>query len=412
MKTKLIALLLLMILGPGIAMGGPFLTGNWNGARQRAHDAGIDFFGSYATDFAANPIGGQSQGWTCPGSFDAAVSFNLEKISRIGGCSLYNSISWRYGNSLSSEYIDNEFPVQQVYGGQTFHLAELYLQESLFDQSLTIKLGRLCGGNDFLASPIYLRYVTDAININPISIVYNAFFSTYPFATWGAYLDFQIGSYLFKFGAYNTNVSIWKNKFHGANFTFDSQQGLFLITEWAYLFKSLHGLKGHYKIGGYTITGQNDHRTNGSVPSNYGMYFLFDQMFYVHDLRTDQGLTGWGAFLYAPADRNEFPFFFALGLVDEGLIQSRPHDALCLAVAYGHYSSQLNNSEVLHLRQKLFGPLDLRSKGAETQIELNYWLQATPWFALTPVVQYIINPKGYGTIKNAFVTGIQIELDL
>jgi porin len=404
MTRRIYFLFLMAVFLPGMAGGRQFLTGDWNDARQSAHDAGFDFFGSYATDLAANPVGGRSQGWTNPGSFDAVGLFDLEKIANIPGCSIYSSISWRNGSSLSSEYIDNEFSVQQLYGGQTFHLVELYLQESLFDQHLNIKLGRLCGGNDFLTSPIFTKYVTLAINANPVSIAYNAFFSLYPFATWGAYLDFQIRSLLFKFGVYNTNINIWKNKFHGANFTFESQQGVLLISEWAYQHGGGNDLKGNYRIGGYYITGRST--------DNYGIYFLFDQMFYEHVWGTDRGIIGWGTFVYAPPDKNQFPYFFSFGLVDQGMFSSRPQDAICLGIAYGHYSSELNNPEIIHLRRKRFSSFRADSHGAETQIELNYWLQATPWFALTPVMQYVIHPKGLDSIPNALVVGLQVTIDL
>ena len=36
----------------------------------------------------------------------------------------------------------------------------------------------------------------------------------------------------------------------------------------------------------------------------------------------------------------------------------------------------------------------------------------TDWVTITPDLQYIINPSGFGTIPNAFVIGAQIDLIL
>jgi len=393
-------LALMALLGGTSIHSSEFLTGEWSGARQQAHQAGIDFFAAYANDLMGNPIGGQSQGFTNAGSLDTVLTFDLDTIAKIPGCSLYNSICWRSGSNLSAKYIGNEFPVQQLYGGETYKLAELYLQESLFNRCLNLKLGRVCAGNDFIASPLYLRYVSGAINSNPISVFLNTFFSIYPFATWGAYFDFRIHPCLFKFGIYNCNQNIWKNKYHGFNFSFESPQGLMWISEWTYLHNqesNSRGLLGNYTIGGYYIS--------GNAVSNYGYYLQFDQKIY-------RGLTSWGAFLFAPADRNEFPFFCAAGLIYQGMWASRPGDALCLGMTYGHYSDDMRKTELLAKRNAILGPFASHTQSAEANIELNYWFQATSWLTLTPVAQYIINPKGFGTIQNALVVGIQVSIDL
>ena len=43
---------------------------------------------------------------------------------------------------------------------------------------------------------------------------------------------------------------------------------------------------------------------------------------------------------------------------------------------------------------------------AETTIELNYRLQATPFLSLMPNVQYVIRPNGLATIADALVLGL------
>ena len=406
----------LFLIAKNFLYGSEFLTGNWNGSRQDAHEQGIDFFAAYANDLIGNPLGGKSHGFTNAGSLDTTLIIDLERIAKIKGCTLFNSLSWRSGSSLSYKKIDNQFPVQQLYGGETYKLVELYLQETLFKGHLNIKAGRLCAGNDFIASPLYLRYVTGAINSNPISVFYNAFFSTYPYATWGAYLDFRIRSFLFKFGVYNSNQKIWNNQYHGANITFESQQGVMWISECTYLFtpqSHRNRLEGNYTIGGYYITGKTA-KFNTSQPSNnYGYYILFDQMLYRNKKpKNDERLTSWGSLVLAPPDRNPFPIFFAAGLVYQGLFTSRPHDALCLGAAYGHYSSDLHKSVLAAKRKTLARLYGNQSQCSETDIELNYWLQATSWLTLTPVLQYIITPSGKRSIPNALVAGIQVGIDL
>jgi porin len=48
----------------------------------------------------------------------------------------------------------------------------------------------------------------------------------------------------------------------------------------------------------------------------------------------------------------------------------------------------------------------------EALIELNHWFQVNPWLIIVPDLQYVIKPRGLGTIKNAWVVGAQISITL
>jgi porin len=127
---------------------------------------------------------------------------------------------------------------------------------------------------------------------------------------------------------------------------------------------------------------------------------------------SNQGFTPFGAFLWAPKDRNHFPFFLATGFLYRGTAPSRSQDAIAFGVAYGAYSENLRNVQKQAKAQGLLGPYGNRPQTAETLLELNYWAQVTKWLAIVPDIQYIINPKGYGTIKNALVLGMQVGIYL
>ncbi len=380
-------------------------------------ESGFNISAYYANDLVGNPNGGEHHGLSNAGSFGIDWSLDFEKIADWKGLSLVNSLVFRSGRNLSTHRIHNQFPVQQLYGSETYKLSELYIKESLFNDRFVIKMGRLCNGNDFLNSIFYLRYVINSICGNPISIFFNTPFQAYPSTEWGAYLGFKPTSrFLMKWAIYNTNQRIQKNKYHGANFTFQSQQGAFLITEWDYLLNQNaddDGLPGSYRAGAYLVTGKAAKFSGNVASNNFGYYFLFDQMLNRKGDRTStDGLTAWGAFLFAPANRNEFPFFVSAGLVDKGIFKARPDDALCLGVAYGRYSSDLREAELLAKKNHLIVPFGNRPQTAETNLEINYWIHVNKRVDLTPVAQYIINPRGFGTIQNAFTLGIQLLITL
>ena len=369
------------------------MTGNWYGLRNRAEKAGITLTGSYANDLMGNPAGGEHRGFANAGSFGINCLLDLERICGFKQTVVFSSFVVRHGNNLSREKIGNQFPVQQLFGRETYGLCELYLSKQIWNQKLLVKAGRLAGGNDFLASPLYGMFVNNSFCGNPIAIFFNTLFSAYPNATWGAYLHVKPHpTVVMKFACYNNNRNIFKNKYHGVYFSFKSTQGVTFISEWVYS-PTLRGLPGHYKVAAYYVTGRVNAFTGGSQVGNYGYYFLFDQTIYRNK---GQEITPFVALLFAtPSDCNRFPFFLSSGLVYKGIVPSRPQDNLSLGFSYGGYSA------------------DIRPKQSfESIFEVNYWAWVTPWMAVTPDFQYVINPKGLGTIPNAYVLGAQILINL
>lgn len=385
---------------------GALLDGQW---RQKWVDEGVLVSSSYYVEFAGNPVGGQARGVGNAATLAFSLALDFEKLANIPSFGFFTSSVYRSGYNLSARKINNQFPVTQLYGGETFRLNELYLRKGLLDDIVHIKAGRLTGGNDFLSSPFYCEFISNAICGNPISVFFNSPFLAFPFSTWGAYLDIvPIPELLFKFAVYNDNPSITKNKYHGCNFTFASTAGVLWITEWVY--RRTTGYKGNYKLGGYYQTGKIHLFEGGHQTGNYGLYALFDQM--VYKKSDDERLTLFGSFLYAPPNRNEFPYFFDLALVWKGPFPSRIHDYLNLGVAYGSYSTDLRQAQRQAKGLGVNGPYGNKPQTAETILELNYWFRWNEWFAITPGMQYVINPKGYGTIPNAFVIETQLSIDL
>ncbi len=394
------------------------MTGNWNGGRLYLQDHGVSISSSFVTDSLGNPVGGHAHGFAYAGSLGLSLEIDFEKAVGWTGFNFYSSVVWRTGTSLSQTKIHNQFPVQQVYGSQTIKLNELYLQQSFSNQTIALKGGRLDAGNDFLASPLYGEFVSNAFDGNPVAIFNNfASFTAYPNASWGAYLAIcPIDSLLFKFAVYNANSKIFLNRYHGLNFTFKSTNGTLWITEWAYLLnpKAMdEGLKGNYKVGFVYQTGNAQNFYDGMVRGDFCYYFLFDQMIYrPNGPGTTQGLTPFISLLFTPKNRNLFPFFCMGGLVYEGLFPSRPKDTTNIGFAYGKYSADLAFIQRVAKNNGLIGPFGNQPQTYETVLEFNHWFQVYEWLTITPDIQYIFNPQGYGTIQNAFVLGAQIGIVL
>jgi porin len=375
------------------------MTGDWGGARSYLLEHGFLLSGSYVSDNAGNPSGGKARGFADSGSLGVGVDIDFEQACNLTGLEFYGSMTWRTGTSLSRDKIGNQFPVQQNFGSQTVKLGELYLKERLFKDRVVLKAGRLQPGNDFLASPYYCQFMSNAFCGNPISIFFNIpSFTALPNAIWGAYLSYKPIPQLYaQFAVFNANTKVNLNKYHGVNFTFKSTNGVIWITEWAARINQepkSPGMPGNYKIGFMYQTGNAKVFTNGMVHGNYCAYVLIDQTIYQEACST-RSITPFIALLFSPKSRNLLPFFIDGGVILKGPFAKRPNDSINFGFAYGKYSSD-----------------DPTLQSSETDLELNYWYQVNGWCAITPVVQYIINPQGLGTIPNAFVIGAQIGFSL
>jgi len=390
-----------------------YLLGDWNGLRTRLAKDDITMTSTWTGDILSNPIGGEKQAFTYTGSNGLDIVIDLDKHG-YKGLKFVGGLVLRGGVNLA-RWIGNQFPPAQVFGNQTFIVDTVYLAQEFQEGRGVVHLGRLNAGDKFLQNPLYYNYVSNAFCGNPISIFFNIPFSAYPNATWGAYLQYKFAKrVLAKFAYYNSNNTLNQERFHGLNWTFNSTNGLLLITEWTYLNQTEpddSGLPGHYKAAIWYATGPSCRFIEGADIGNWGWYFLLDQML----LRTggpksDCGLTSFIALLFAPGDRNHFPFFFTSGAVWKGLIPCRPQDKAAVGVAYGQYSSDLRQVQREAQMMGTIGRFGNQPQTYELVFELNYRYQVTPWMFIQPDMQYIANPKGFGNIPNAWVFGAQTGL--
>ena len=107
-----------------------YLTGNWSGVRDRLHHSGVRVGLNYSTETMFNVAGGEKQGGTYADNIDLALLFDLAKLTGIPRTTFLVKMSQRDGDSVSARFIapsqdGNTFPVQELYGGQTFKLVNV-----------------------------------------------------------------------------------------------------------------------------------------------------------------------------------------------------------------------------------------------------------------------------------------------
>lgn len=401
---------------------GPTFFAGWFGLRKGMSDNGIVPAIGYLGNFAANPVGGRNHSATNTSSVHLGLGVDLQKLTgvdELSNWSIGNVWVWRFGDSLTKEYLGNTFNVQQNYGSQTLRLQSLYAiyNNKILDDDfdLTFKFGRFAAGDNFLTKPIYWLYQNNAFDGNPVGIFNQGKWSAYPAGTWAAFaqLKYRDGQYL-KAGVYQINSE-------------HADSGTMHGLDWSFV--DADGVNANYEIGwdiNHDDSGKNPGNISGGMAAewynasyvdnsgrnstfNYTLYLQADYMIwnmgevkrqgmphYIQrkgdNYRDLRGVILWSAIEYNPNDEiAKMPFFINGGVLFNAPFPSRPDDVACFGVAYGKFSNQLDAYE---------------RDSYEVAMEINYKVQVNRFLFVQPNVQIILNTSG-GKYSDALVFGIQ-----
>ena len=396
---------------------------------------GVDFFLSYTSDIAGNPVGGVNpNGFTYADFFYLGGVFKTQELfGWPPGGSVTMSVAQVDGSSLSQKNIGNQFAAQQIYVGQTFYWYQIFYEQRFWDNHANIKIGRISTGNDFATSPLYWFYMNGGIDGSPQALLINQGISYYATATWGAVLKAHLSSStVARVGVYQ----VTPGSMHGLTWNMYPSDGVLLMGQFSWnpefpLSGSRSGqqqsddddeqeslrspsknpvaplstknFQGHYWMGGYYSTSTYNESLNmPQQPNSYGLYWHADQTVYRPDPTNDTGLVLWTVFTLSPQQDISFmPFQVNGGAVYTGLIPGRKTDATLLGIAYGNFSPN-------------FAAQQSEEGGGfptyELVYEAGYRICLTPTAYIQPDIQWIVNPGGTGTIPNALVIGAQMGL--
>lgn len=415
---------------------GDALLGDFWGTRNYIDEEGVEISATYTTNIAGNPVGGRQLSATYTDNFLFGVELSLEKLVGWKGATLTVSGLNRDGQSLSEIALGNQFTVQQIYGGQTAMFFGLALEQKLFDDRISLKMGRFATGDDFASSPIYWLYMNNGIDGNPQALPVNTQFSAYPWAVWAARLRVQpIKETYGMFGIYQVSNRVFDRAYHGLDWSIRSDDGVLLISQFGWtpeFFKRevsaknvpdaegkavaepdgkssaksfnepvvMKGLPGHYWFGVYYSPWEfAQFGTTETARNSYGFYWHADQMVFQEAPGSDQGLTLWSAFVFSPQQNiAKLPFQVNGGLAYKGLIPARDNDQTMFGVVYGQFSD-----DYAAATEAMGGG----HPDYELVFEWGYRAQITKFLFMQPNIQWVINPGGAYNIPNALVLGLQ-----
>ena len=376
------------------------LSGTWSSLRSKMRQMGISPSLSYTGALQTNVTGQTQQIWSYAGQLVGGLNVDLDKLLKLPGTSVYIAGSWGTGSNLSGS-LRNLFPVNSLYA-PTYYLGEMYLQQTLLNQNLTLVGGRLAASNTFATLPVFSNYVNYGLNPNPYPLGGNdiAFFGPPTGTEWGAQATYTVTSMVqVSAGLFNTNLNSANGQNHGTDWTLQQDnKGALVVAEVSYYPHQIatdNGKQGEYTVG--VITDNNSFPTlpDGAAKSGgyTGVFALGQEMVYQPDgPNTSRGLIVWGSWAYNSKPLiSPIPLFWGAGASYQGLIPARKNDVVSAGWIYGQVSNSIPGA------------------GAEQVLEVNYrWLYRR-FLAITPDFQYIWKPAGY-SVPGVAVPGVQVSI--
>jgi porin len=388
-------------------------------------DCGLTLQMTYIGEVLGNPTGGARQGAAYEGRLDAVLEADMGKVANLTGGTLHAEGYWIHGTGLSRYYLNNLLDVSFIEALPTVRLYELWYEQKLLNDKLSIRFGQLGADTDFVSSK-YAQLFVNAITGWPgiFSADMPSGGPAYPFSAPAVRAKYDFSdNFTYVVGVYDGDPAgpgsddPQRRNRYGVNFRLSDPPLIMQEAQIKYnQDKDSQGLAGTIKLGAWQHVGAfKDMRydLNGQpfgltgLPAalhggDFGFYGMIDQQLVKAPGDPTKGLGYFLRVFGAPGDRNVSDFYFDTGFNLSGFIPGRDNDVAGLSFGYMHVSDRAAQAAI-----------DAGSPARpdyEALLEATYQAQIVPGFSVQPLAQYIFHPgarlNGVAT-PNALVLGVR-----
>jgi porin len=393
-------------------------------------DAGFTVGGFYLGETFGN-TGGIQQGETYDGVLWTYLLGDLHKAGLWKGLCFYADSYQIHGRSITAENIGSLATVSNYEALPSTRLSELWLEQHLFNDHVTVRVGQLAADTEFLLSSGGSNFLDSTWGWATLpSFDLPGGGPSYPLATPGVRVALTpTDNWSLKLGVYNGdpagahctgNPQVCDD--NGLDFRFDTPP--LVIVEGSYKYNQDGQLPGTIKVGGWNQFGTLHNQpfdlgaptvaaTFNSVPieSDWAIYGIVDQLVLrVPDSKVPKGVGLFARAIGAPGQKNLVEFYADGGVTFSGMIPGRADDKLGIGLAYSEVSNEAHALGVESGR-----PIPITN---EALFEICYTAQLNPGWTLQPDFQYIFQPGGgipepggKGTVPNTAVWGIRTTIN-
>lgn len=400
------------------------LTGDWGGSRTKMSEKGLNWEIIYKADILSNLAGGLARSSRYMDNLDIKIEIDGEKaFGWTGGSALFYMLGNQSGK-LNAENVGSFMGVDNIEtNANTVKLYQVLLEQRLYDDKLSILAGLYDFNSEFYvteSSALFLHPVY-GIGVEMSQTGLNGP-SIFPTTSLALRLKWELDPLVSLQAVVLDGVPGNPNNPYGTHIRFDSGDGALLAAE-----LSLHpaipgsGLvvkqsekneskyepTSKYSIGFWRYTSKTDDLLafgadgNPVRHNNQGIYALLEQSLFHEKEDPAQGLT---VFVRGGLTRNSVNIsdrFVSAGLNYKGLLPGRDEDQFGIAIAKAYAGSK---------HKQAMSDAATPCENFEAALELTYRAQITPWLAIQPDIQFIMNPGFDPNIKNSWVAGSRIEI--
>ena len=376
------------------------LLGDGGGARAKLVDAGIDVNLHYSGDVWDVLGGGTKRIATYLDYIELRTNLDGEKLFGIKGNTI--SVSLIDGNGTrtngstvgSIQGIDNnEVPSNGV------RLYEAWVQQEFFDGRASLKVGIEDLNYDFDSTHISDNFLQPTMQLGQ-SLAGSGRNgpSTFPYDSLAARLKVKPTEETYIQAAAYDGVPGDPRTNSGDPIHLNRQDGLLLMGEVGF---SRNDDMDRLAIGTWHYTRDLANLANPAVQSKaQGIYALSSYRFY-QDAVKQRDLGAYWRGGAADGDTQQTNWDMQTGIVGHGWVSTRPQGEFGLGVALAH-----NGAAYLHAQEAAGTP----STHMESVYELYYRDSVARGITLQPDLQYIVDPGTDPDIRNAWVTGLRLDV--
>ncbi|KMO38161.1 porin [Methylobacterium tarhaniae] len=421
-------------LGP---YGDPF------GLRVLLAGRGITYTITYIGEGLANLRGGLKRGATFGGRLDTSLDIDLDRLAGWTGAKVHTDFFQIHGHGLSRSSVNNLTTVSGIEALPATRLFELWLEQRVFGDQLSIKVGQVSADTEFAIAQSAVVFFNAGFGWPNIgAVVLPSGGPIYPLATPAvrvkyvpdARLSFQAALFDGDPAGRRRGDGTDPQRINRTGTSFRVGDPPLLIGEVAYAYtlnlwgETLHGtatLGGWQHFGGFdsprldSVAGRllADPEASGIARrfrGDRGVYGIIDQTLYREPDTEDEGASAFLRLSKVPADRNLIDLYVDGGIAYKGLLPGRPNDTAALGVIYSRISpaARAFDRDTIRFGQGT-GPL----RSSEMVIEATYQAEVVPGFTLQPDLQYVMRPGGglagddRRRLKNATVIGLRATIN-
>ncbi len=372
------------------------LTGKWGAARTALEDRGIDFEASMVFDVVCNFSGGIRTGTDYPHLFNLQLDLDLSKLIGLEGGEIFALGQFEQGQDPSVNLVGDYQGVDDIaIQSGIAQLSQLWYRQAFLENRVSVQIGLLDYYFSFASPTAGALFINNGPNYPAIT---NVSVPTYPDQRFGALVDLQPvpwaqvllavydGTIPPALGAPNGEGS------RGPGSFFDNTSGYFVAGEVDFEWTLSGGRAGMLGLGGWGHTGEFATFSGGVQDGLTGFYGYLQQTVWMADEKDPNGPALTLFLIGGTSEQSVNPAAWSLagGVEWQGPIDGRPQDTAGFGFGLVRFSD-----EATVVREPY-----------ECALEAFYLLQLTPWLAIQPDLQFVIDPGGGAVASSDAFVGI------